>query len=490
MTGRAPRVPTAGLRVRPTARGVICGALAAALWILADLFVLTPARTLAAALLMALAVGAICILLSLVGLRAQRRLREDAVPVGTRVQARIDLPGSALITILPLGRASVRQHLPDALGGEGDLALKRHLPHGLQVTRRGRHPLGPFSLVVRDLFGLFHARRTIIDDLQVVGIPAITTVGPFAIRQAGIAPDGTLVGAGPGTGGDIGPLARPYVSGDDMRRVHWRASARAGALMTREDEPAAAHTAVIVLDTSRREDRAGHDADAVDAAVDRAVEDRAVSHAATLLDSLTRHGWRARIVDASGDEITPTLRTHEGGGASLASLAPSAASGLSSALSAEAEAVSRRAMLLALAEIDFDDTPENIGRDHAAGDTSLAIAIGIDDASPFSRLDLDRFAGRSTHRTAIALRSADPVGPAPNDAAPVGPASVGPASDGAASDGAGPEDLAADGTASAGAAPVGPTPQRSMLGSWVLVRGTDRHSLDELLTAAGRGGGA
>ena len=479
MTGRAPRVPTAGLRVRPTARGVICGALAAALWILADLFVLTPARTLAAALLMALAVGAICILLSLVGLRAQRRLREDAVPVGTRVQARIDLPGSALITILPLGRASVRQHLPDALGGEGDLALKRHLPHGLQVTRRGRHPLGPFSLVVRDLFGLFHARRTIIDDLQVVGIPAITTVGPFAIRQAGIAPDGTLVGTGAATGGDIGPLARPYVSGDDMRRVHWRASARAGALMTREDEPAAAHTAVIVLDTSRREDRAreaGEAGTAEDRAMadrdaeDRAVEDRAVSHAATLLDSLTRHGWRARIVDASGDEITPTLRTHEGGGASLASLAPSAASGLSSALSAEAEAVSRRAMLLALAEIDFDDTPENIGRDHAAGDTSLAIAIGIDDASPFSRLDLDRFAGRSPHRTTIALRSAGLVGPTP---------------DGAAADGA-----ARDGTVPDGADPVGPAPQRSMLGSWVLVRGTDRHSLDELLTAAGRGGAA
>jgi uncharacterized protein (DUF58 family) len=475
MTGRAPRVPAAGLRVRPTARGVICGVLAVALWILADLFALAPARTLAAALLMALAVGAICIVLSLVGLRAQRRLREDAVPVGTRVQARIDLPDSALVTILPLGRASVRQHLPDALGGEGDLALKRHLPHGLEVTRRGRHPLGPFSLVVRDLFGLFHARRTIIDDLQVVGIPAITTVGRFAIRQAGIAPDGTLVGTGSATGGDIGPLARPYVSGDDMRRVHWRASARAGALMTREDEPAAAHTAVIVLDTSRREDRAGHDPDAVDVAVDRAVEDRAVSHAATLLDSLTRHGWQARIVDASGDEITPALRTHEGGGASLASPAPLAASGLSSPLSAEAEAVSRRAMLLALAEIDFDDTPENIGHDHAAGDTSLAIAIGIDDGSPFSRLDLDRFAGRSPHRTAIALRSAGPDG-----AASDGGASDGAASDGAASDGAGPEDLA----------PVGPTPQRSMLGSWVLVRGTDRHSLDELLTAAGRGGGA
>ena len=479
MTGRAPRVPTAGLRVRPTARGVICGVLAVALWILADLFALAPARTLAAALLMALAVGAICIVLSLVGLRAQRRLREDAVPVGTRVQARIDLPGSALVTILPLGRASVRQHLPGALGGEGDLALTRHLPHGLQVTRRGRHALGPYSLVIRDLFGLFHARRTIIDDLQVVGIPAITTVGPFAIRQAGIARDGTLVGTGPGTGGDIGPLARPYVSGDDMRRVHWRASARAGALMTREDEPAAAHTAVIVLDTSRREDRAGEAGEAGTAedramadrdAEDRAVEDRAVSHAATLLDSLTRHGWQARIVDASGDEITPTLRTHEGGGASLTSLAPSAAPGLSSPLSAEAEAVSRRAMLLALAEIDFDDIPENVGHDHAAGDTSLAIAIGVDDGSPFSRLDLDRFAGRSTHRTAIALRSAGPVGPTP---------------DGAAADGA-----ARDGTAPDDAGPVGPAPQRSMLGSWVLVRGTDRHSLDELLTTAGRGGRA
>src|SRR5690625_277027 len=93
--------------------------------------------------------------------------------------------------------------------------------------------------------------------------------------------------------GEIGPIARPYASGDDIRRVHWRASARTGQLMTREEEPSAGQSAVIVLDTSRREEAPD-------------VEDRLVSHAATVLESLGVNGWQVRIVDASGDEIIRT----------------------------------------------------------------------------------------------------------------------------------------------------------------------------------------
>src|SRR5699024_9378794 len=84
-------------------------------------------------------------------------------------------------------------------------------------------------------------------------------------------------------------------------------------------------------------------------------------------------------LDASGDEITRTGRRRGIAG--------------DSPLGREADAVEQRASLLALADVDFDDDAwGGIGRDHAAGHTALAIALGVDAGDPFSGLELDRHA--------------------------------------------------------------------------------------------------
>src|SRR5699024_6649567 len=207
-------------------------------------------------------------------------------------------------------------------------------------------------------------------------------------------------------------------------------------------------SAVIVLDTSQRENPSAE------------VEDALVSDAATVLDCLGMNGWEVRIVDASGDEDTRSGRRRGITGPSP--------------LGSEACAVERRACLLALA----DDASGGIGRDHAAGHTALAIALGPGDGDPFSGLDLDRFAGRATHRTAIALRPAleeeeTADGPVPPPARRIGPA-----------DG---EDFGHAHERHAErlrAARERHAPTRSRLGSWSLVRGTAADTLTDLLTAA------
>src|SRR5699024_1382187 len=129
--------------------------------------------------------------------------------------------------------------------------LARAMPHRLRVTSRGGHELGRYSVIFRDVFGLFHLRRTLSDDARVTGLPVVGELTPQATAATGITPDGNMTATSHGVG-EIGPIARPYASGDDIRRVHWRASARTGQLMTREEEPSAGQSAVIVLDTSRR----------------------------------------------------------------------------------------------------------------------------------------------------------------------------------------------------------------------------------------------
>ena len=443
--------PRPGTVLRPTARGIAVAVLALLCWVASDLTRVLPARYIAAALLLALLIGAIGIGISSIGLRARRQVIDDAVPVGSVARVQLEMLTRAPLTVIPLARGAVREHLSAALGGQGDLPLSRRMPHVLRVAHRGSHPLGPYSVIVRDVFGLFHLRRTVDDSLQLTGLPVVAELAPSSERATGITRDGPLSAlSSPGVG-EIGPIARPYAAGDDIRRIHWRASARTGQLMTREDEPAAGHSAVIVLDTTRRED------------VGPEIEDRLVSHAATVLESLGLNGWDVRIVDASGDEITRSGRRRGIPGPSP--------------LGSEADAVESRASLLALADVDFDDDEVStlgVGVDHAAGHTALAIALGPDVGDPFSGLELDRFAGRAAHRTAIALRPAleDEDPPTPRRARRIGPADgddFGHAHEEHA------EKLAA--------ARQALHPTRSMLGSWTLVRGTTADTLDGLLTA-------
>ncbi|MCT2260329.1 DUF58 domain-containing protein [Brachybacterium muris] len=422
--------PLPGTVVRPTGRAIVVLVCAVALWILADLTRVMPARVLAAALLLTLAIGAASIALSLVGLGVRRQVVDDVVPAGSRSRIQVDLAPGALIGVMPLGRAVIREDLPAALGGRGDLPLGARMPHALTVSRRGTHLLGPLHIVVQDMFGMFHLRRTIEDGARIVGLPVAEEIGSAAARATGIAHE-QQQSAVPAPGiGEIGPIARPYAAGDDIRRIHWRASARTGNLMTREDEPPAGRSALIVLD-NRRHHSPDPDAAPPDALV--AAEDRLLDHAASVLASLRAHGWEVRVVDADGDEITRAERHRGQLGASL--------------LGREADAVGERASLLALADVGFDDDSRPAfhalpGAEHATGHPQMVVALGTDDGDPFADLELDRFAGRARHRTAIALV---------------------------------PEQAGSEPTATTSA------------DGWTLVRGSTRHQLGDLLTAAAPG---
>lgn len=432
--------PLPGTVVRPTGRAIVVLVCAVALWILADLTRVMPARVLAAALLLTLAIGAASIALSLVGLGVRRQVVDDVVPAGSRSRIQVDLAPGALIGVMPLGRAVIREDLPAALGGRGDLPLGARMPHALTVSRRGTHLLGLLHIVVQDVFGMFHLRRTIEDGARIVGLPVAEEIGSAAARATGIAHE-QQQSAVPAPGiGEIGPIARPYAAGDDFRRIHWRASARTGNLMTREDEPPAGRSALIVLDNRRHgadsADGIGdHDAPPSDALV--AAEDRLLDHAASVLAGMRDHGWEVRVVDADGDEITRAERHRGRLGASL--------------LGREADAVGERASLLALADVGFDDDSRpafraSQGAEHATGHPQVVIALGTDDGDPFADLDLDRFAGRARHRTAIALapeQATDDDVPAPTST------------------------TTADG--------------------WTMVQGNPRHQLSDLLTAAAPG---
>jgi uncharacterized protein (DUF58 family) len=131
------------------------------------------------------------------------------------------------------------------------------------LPRRGRHRLSGVRVVTRFPFGLFvkAGRPTGAEDVLVY--PRRVPPSPALLRQAG------GLGSAParrrGRGHDLHDL-RAYHAGDDPRLIHWRVSARTGALTVRELEAETAQDAYLVLRGAGQGNAEGLDAALADAA--------------------------------------------------------------------------------------------------------------------------------------------------------------------------------------------------------------------------------
>ncbi|HYN92953.1 MAG TPA: DUF58 domain-containing protein, partial [Pilimelia sp.] len=113
------------------------------------------------------------------------------------------------------------------------------------TVRRGVVPIGPLRVTRRDPLGLVAVGRSCGDVTHVWVYPR---VHPLTAVPAGVArsmdgrvdrvPHGSLTF----------DTLREYVIGDELRRVHWRTSARVGELMVREQLDTSLPRIVVLLD--------------------------------------------------------------------------------------------------------------------------------------------------------------------------------------------------------------------------------------------------
>jgi uncharacterized protein (DUF58 family) len=96
---------------------------------------------------------------------------------------------------------------------------------------------------------------------------------------------------------------REYRHGDDLRRVHWRSTARMGELMVRREEQPWESHATVVLDTRR----SGHRGEGPTASFEWAV-----AAAASVAVHLRHSGYRVRLVTGDGTDIDSTERDGDG----------------------------------------------------------------------------------------------------------------------------------------------------------------------------------
>lgn len=117
----------------------------------------------------------------------------------------------------------------------------------LPTSRRAVIPVGPLSITRQDPFGLWRITQRVGDIRQL-------WVHPVTHAVAGLPSGRTLSMDGRDddrarNGSITFHSLREYVIGDDLRRVHWRSSAKLGTLMVRESVDTSLARITLVLDT-------------------------------------------------------------------------------------------------------------------------------------------------------------------------------------------------------------------------------------------------
>lgn len=208
-----------------------------------------------------LRVGLIAVAVPLIAvvLTASKRVKLEASHQVFPERLRPGNTGHVMLTVTNAG--TVRSHAlevvedaaPDLTPGLHCMlpGLKRgraaQAGYRLNATRRGRFILGPPKIRVADPFGLWEDTRTLPARSEVLVVPTVVPlVGMPASAGARSAASGrAAIGTG---GGDPDVGIRAYRNGDDIRTIHWRASARHDELMVRLEEPVSHGGVAVLLD--------------------------------------------------------------------------------------------------------------------------------------------------------------------------------------------------------------------------------------------------
>jgi uncharacterized protein (DUF58 family) len=285
------------------------GALAAAVTaaVLGRVFGILELYVVAGGIAVAVIWAVLTVLRPMPRLAVHRRVAPGSVMVGEA--ARVDLvianTGAHRTPVMrlwePVGGAGAVMHLAPLSSGERTAAAYR-----LPTARRGLVTAGPLRVRRADVLGIA-SRSTVVPGIaELLVTPHHTPVSMGHHAAAGALGDLVRMKALGQTGTEFHAL-RPYVPGDDIRRISWKASARSTDLIVKDTAPEGLRRCTVVLDL----DAAGYSGEAGTQAFERAV-----SAAASVLTGAVQAGLLTRVVAADVD-----LRGHDVAAAALRWLA-------------------------------------------------------------------------------------------------------------------------------------------------------------------------
>jgi uncharacterized protein (DUF58 family) len=310
-------------------------------------------------------------------LSCQRTLVPARVEAGRQTEARLSLEN---VSRLPSGVLLVEDTLPWSLGQRPRFVLDKVEPQGRRLVSypvssevRGRYTVGPLAVRLTDPFGLCELTRSFNATDELVVTPVVSPL-------PGVRLGGDWAGGGDATARSVSSsgaddaATREYRHGDDLRKVHWRSTARTGELMVRREEQPFQSRATILLDgrlDAHRGDGPGSS------------YEWAVSAVASIGCALVRGGFGLRLVDHAARPHTP------GGAPMTEGLLLDALAGVTAdrtpALGTAVETLRRGGMdgvlVAVLGMLDLDDA-QQLARLRTGSGACVAVLMDTDSWAP------------------------------------------------------------------------------------------------------------
>lgn len=226
-----------------------------------------------------------------------REVVPPRTPVGQVAEVRLHIKN---LSAWPTTVLLLEDSLSYTLGGRPRFVLDhveaggaREVTYPIRSDVRGRYALGPLSVRVADPFGLCELTRafSVADELIVTPVvhklPEIGLGGEWAgggeTRSRSVA-----------SAGENDASTREYRHGDDLRKVHWKSTARTGQLMVRREEQPWQSRSTLILDTRA----IAHQGDGPGSSFEWAV-----SAAASIGIHLANAGHSLRFLTDAGEDI-------------------------------------------------------------------------------------------------------------------------------------------------------------------------------------------
>ena len=200
-----------------------------------------------------------------------RNRRAGTTPV-LRLRDPVSGTRGADLLVAPLGR------------GERTVAAYR-----LPTDRRGLVQIGPLEVLVSDPFGLTSLATVAAPLIELTVYPYVHPIAPLPYTTGHDPLAGARQPNSMGRTGEDFYALRPYVVGDDLRRIHWPSTARHDELLVRQNEQPWQGRTTVLLDVRK----AAHTEESLDLAV---------SAAASIVAATARRHDLIRLVTTGGSE--------------------------------------------------------------------------------------------------------------------------------------------------------------------------------------------
>jgi uncharacterized protein (DUF58 family) len=205
----------------------------------------------------------------LAGMSARRTRRASSSLVVTRTvhPSRLTVDQSARVSVVVRNTSRRRtqlqlaeEHVHRGLGDRPRFLLPamepgdiREVHYQIRSAARGRYRLGPLTVRRRDPYGLATITASLPGFADILVLPHVEILGHGHPRADGVGAEGAIPHMIVQHGEDD-VAVRTYHDGDDLRRIHWPATAHHSELMVRQEDHPARRRALIVLDSRE----AGH----------------------------------------------------------------------------------------------------------------------------------------------------------------------------------------------------------------------------------------